>query len=102
MAAGEGGKALGVATSNPTLDGLKVPSVFEAGGDGTSLKAAFFGVTPVVRPTSTLQAAAASTAPVSISATQWAFASSAQAQAVLTLVNQLRAELVTLGLITGS
>lgn len=100
MAAGDGGRALGVMQSNPTLDGLKVASVLDL--DGANLKAGFYGVTPVVQPTTSLQAAPASTAPVSISATQWGFSTSAQAQAVLTLVTQLRADLVTLGIIKGS
>lgn len=100
MAAGDGGRALGVATSNPTLDGLLVSSVISA--ENATLKLGFYGVTPVIRPTATQEAAPASTAPVSISATQWGFATSAQAQAVLTLVTQLRADLVALGLITGS
>lgn len=100
MAAGDGGKSIGVAMSNPTLDGVLVPSVLSA--DNPSLKLGFYGVTAVIRPTSSNEAAPASTAPVSISATQWGFSTSTQAQAILTLVTQLRADLVTLGLITGS
>lgn len=62
----------------------------------------FFGATPVVQPTSASQAAVISTAPVSISATQWAFSTSAQALSILTFAVQLRSDLVSLGLIKGS
>jgi len=62
----------------------------------------FYGYTPVVQPTSTNEAAPSSVAPVSVTATQWGFSTSTQAQAILTLVTQLRADLVTLGIIKGS
>ena len=100
MAAGDGGRALGVAVSNPSLDGVLVSTALSA--EASTSKLGFYGVAAVIRPTSSNEAAPASTAPVSISATQWGFSTSAQAQAVLTLVTQLRADLVTLGLITGS
>ena len=81
--------------NNLTADGVIV-------GQTTGTKVGFYGTTPVVQPTSSSQAAAASTAAVSISATQWGFSTSTQANAVVTLVNRLRADLVTLGLIKGS
>lgn len=65
-------------------------------------KVGFYGATPVVQPTTTLEAVAVSTAAVSVSATQWGYASSAQADGVVRLVNQLRADLVSLGIIKGS
>lgn len=72
-------------------------------GAASTSKIGFYGLaTPIVKPTSSNEAAAASTAAVSISATQWGFSTSTQANAVVTLVNQLRADLVALGLITGS
>lgn len=87
--------AIGQQLSKGTVDGVCM-------GQSATDKAAFYGATPVVQPTSTIQAVALSTAAVSISATQWGFASSAQADGVVRLVNRLRADLVTLGLITGS
>ncbi len=76
--------------------------------DGTILgqtitsKVGFFAAPPVVQPTTSLQAVAISTAAVSISATQWAFGTSTQADGVVRLVNQLRSDFVALGLIKGS
>lgn len=71
-------------------------------GDSSSSKVGFYGATASTQPASASQAATLSTAAVSISATQWGFATSTQADAIVTLVNRLRADLVTLGLIKGS
>ena len=102
MAAGDGGKALGVAVSNPTLDGFAVASTI--GADGLNAKLGFYGKAsaPIVQPAATNQAAPASTAPVSISATQWGFSTSTQAAALVAFVVQVQADLVALGLIKGS
>ena len=100
MAAGDGGAAVGVAMSNPSLDGVLVQNVVSA--EKVTAKLGFYGATPGTQPASSSQAAAASTAVVSISATQWGFSTSTQGNAVVTLVNRLRADLVTLGLIKGS
>jgi hypothetical protein len=62
----------------------------------------FFGATSVAQPTSSNQAAATNSNAVSVSATQWAYATSTQANSIVTLVNQIRSDLVTLGLIKGS
>lgn len=87
-------KSVGVAFSDPQLDG----AILSASG-GT---VGFFGTTATTQPASASQAAVATTAPVSISATQWGFASSAQAQAIINLQNELRSALVALGIIKGS
>lgn len=71
-------------------------------GDASTDTIGFYGATPSTQPTSSNEAAVAATASVSISATQWGFSTSTQANAVITLVNQLRADLVTLGIIKGS
>lgn len=71
-------------------------------GQSTSDAVGFYGVTPVAQPTSSNEAAVTTSASVSISATQWGFATSTQATALVTLVNQLRADLVTVGIIKGS
>lgn len=92
-------KSIGVAYSDQNLDGSTIggsPTATPAGTVG------FYGATPVGQPTTSNQAAPISTAPVSISATQWAYGTSTQAQQLITLVTQLRADLVTLGVIKGS
>ena len=70
-------------------------------GSTTSSYVGFYGATVTTRPTSASQAAVASTAAVSISATQWGFSTSTQANAVVTLENALRSALVSIGLIQG-
>lgn len=59
-----------------------------------------YGVTPVVQPSSASQAAVATTA--ATTTTPWGFTTSTQANAIVTLVNQIRSDLVTLGLLKGS
>jgi hypothetical protein len=71
-------------------------------GGEAAAELGFFGATPVAQVAATNQAAVVSTAAVSISATQWAFASSAQANSIVSLANELRTALVNLGLIKGS
>lgn len=72
-------------------------------GATSTSKIGFYGLaTPIVQPTSSLEAVAISTAAVSISATQWAYTTSTQADGIVRLVNRLRADLVALGLIAGS
>lgn len=87
-------KSIGIAYRDQDLDG----SIVGASG-GT---VGFFGTTATTQPASATQAAVASTAPVSVSATQWGFSTSTQAAAVIALQNELRTALVALGLIKGS
>ncbi len=70
-------------------------------GVSTSLALGFYGITtPITQPTSANQAAVATTAP---SSSQAAFTlTSAQQAGIITLVNQLRSDLVSLNLIKGS
>jgi hypothetical protein len=85
--------------------------------DGTSLgqsatsKVGFFGVTPAVQPTSANQAAVATSTitTAATSTTPYGYATTTQADAVTaqivllrTLVNQMRSDLVTVGIIKGS
>lgn len=80
-------------------------------GGATTEKISFYGVTPVTQPTSASQAAV-TTSVVTTAATTttpWGFATSTQANDLATIVantrtlaNQVRSELVTLGLIKGS
>ena len=86
-----------VGGGNPAQIGTTTtPSIGNTGAVG------FYGVVAITQPTSSNEAAAISTAAVSVSATQWAFGTSTQANQIVTLVNQLRADLVALGLIKGS
>ena len=71
-------------------------------GQTTGTKVGYYGTAPPVQPTSASQAVAISTAAVSVSATQWCFTTSTQADGIVRLVNRLRADLVTLGIIKGS
>lgn len=87
-------KSIGIAYRDQDLDG----SVLGASG-GTL---GFFGTTATTQPASASQAAAATTAPVSISATQWGFSTSTQAAAIIDGYNGIRDALVALGIIKGS
>lgn len=68
---------------------------------------AFYGATPLSQPTSSAQAAVAATSvsPATNNGgavTVFGFTSAAQMNAIPTLLNELRADLVNLGLIKGS
>ena len=61
------------------------------------------GTWPTGQRASANQAAADTTAAVSISTSdQWGFATSAQADAIITLVNELRTACIAAGIIKGS
>lgn len=99
MAAGDGGRTLGVAVANPLLDGLKVPSVIEA--ETATLKLAFYGVTAVVQPASAAQTTTAATW-ATVCATRAAFASTDDATTFINAVKQLQTVMKTLGLWKGT
>lgn len=69
-------------------------------GSTTADTLAFFGTTAVSQPTSASEAAVTTT--TATTTTPFGFSTVTQANAIVTLVNQLRADLVTLGLIKGS
>ena len=78
-------------------------------GSAATSKVAFYGAAPVVQPSATAQSALSTTAITTLAttptATDIAVAMNsviASNSAVVTLVNRLRADLVTLGLIKGS
>ena len=104
-----------------TVTDTQYQYVCDDGADGslvgttTSSKIGFFGKTPVSQPTGSTQAAAATTAVTTAATTDgtvtnhWGFATSTQANNVAarvvantTLLNQLRTDLVNLGIIKGS
>lgn len=69
-------------------------------GTGTTEKIAFHNATPVVQRAGAAQAAVATTA--ATQTTPWGFSTQAQADAIVTLVNEIRAALVEKGLIKGA
>lgn len=69
-------------------------------GSTTASTVGFYGATKVGQPASSNQAAPSATAATSTS--PYGFTTSTQADALITCVRQLRADLVTLGLIKGS
>lgn len=80
-------------------------------GSAITEKVSFYGVTPVIQPTSgsqaavatsTITTAATSTSPYGYATTTQADAIPAQIVALRTLVNQMRTDLVNLGLLKGS
>ncbi len=97
------------------------PDGLSTGTSATSLNG-FYGATPVVQPAATAQSAVATTAITTVittgstSSSPFGFATSAQADAIvaavnslvsrqsaiITLENQIRSDLVTLGLIKGA
>ncbi len=92
-----GGKALGVFMSE--TDGIEVLKTELGSSIG------FYGVTPVTKRSGSAQVAVSATvinASAANGAGTWGFASSTQAENVITLVNELRAALVALGAIKGS
>lgn len=89
-----------LSTTTSSQNTLPVPSDGIAIGSATSDKIGMHGATPVVQRTSASQAAVATTAPTQTS--PWGFSTSAQAAALITLVNEIRAMLVERGDIKGS
>lgn len=73
-------------------DGLMV------GQSATGDKVGFFGTTPVVQPSSASQAAVTT----SVTTTRTTANLDATCDAIIVLLNQIRSELVTLGLLKGS
>lgn len=63
-------------------------------------KLAFYGATPAARRANASQLAVSTTA--ATTTTPWGYATSTQANAIVTLVNEMRQVLVTTGLMKGS
>ena len=99
----------GTSVGTWTAAGGQVFTVGAQIGDGASDLVGFYGATPVAQPTATAQSAVPTTAITTLAttptATDVAVAVNSlisRVSAGVTLVNQLRSELVTLGLIKGS
>lgn len=71
-------------------------------GFDTSEKLSVYGKTPIVQRSGAAQAAVDTTLAISTTTTTWHFSTSTQANAVVTLVNEMRAALVAFGFIKGS
>lgn len=71
-------------------------------GNATTDKVSLYGVTPITQRGNSSQAAVETTLAVSTTSSIWGFSTSTQANALVTLVNELRAALVALGAIKGS
>lgn len=69
-------------------------------GQSTTSKVGFHGATPVVQRSGASQAAVSNTA--STTTTPAGYATTTQANAIVTLVNELRAALVEKGIIAGA
>lgn len=69
-------------------------------GTAASQKLGFYNATPVVQPVGAAQAAVAATG--STNSSPYGYTTAAQADAIVTLVNALRAALVAEGLIKGA
>lgn len=68
--------------------------------DGTGYYVGFYGTAPIAQRTGAAQAAVSATA--AQTTTPYGFSTSTQADAIVTLVNELRSSMVALGLIKGS
>jgi len=69
-------------------------------GQSATDKIGFYGATPVAQPSAASQAAVATTG--STTSTPYGYTTSAQADAIVTLLNEIRAVLVANGLMKGS
>jgi len=69
-------------------------------GTATTQKLGFYNATPIVQRAGAAQAAVATTA--STQTTPWGYSTQAQADGIVTLVNEIRAALVALGLMKGA
>jgi len=85
--------AVGEYIGKNTTDGVSV-------GQSTTDKVSVYGVTPIVQRSGAAQAAVGTTA--SQTTTPYGYSTSTQADAIVTLVNELRAALVAFGMIKGS
>lgn len=79
---------------------LKTTSAGDQIGASASKKVGFHGTTPVIQRASAAQAAVVTTG--STNSSPYGFATAAQGDAIVTLVNELRAALVAKGIIKGS
>jgi len=90
----------------PTLTETQILRVGPENSDGLQLgvaatdKISFYGATPVAQRAAGSGTAASATAATTTS--PWGYATSTQANAIVTLVNEIRATLVGMGAMVGS
>ena len=77
-----------------TPDGLVI-------GNAVTDKVGFYGTTPVAQTATTGGAAVATTVAISTTTTKWGFATSTQANDLVTMVNDLYDKLVSLGILSA-
>lgn len=101
---------MAISSSNTpaTETGIAIKEVYSNGTEGASLggattdKISLYGVTPVAQRSGSSQTAVDTTLAVSTTSNIWGFSTSTQANALVTLANELRAALVAIGCIKGS
>lgn len=71
-------------------------------GATTSDKVGFYGTTPIVQRTGVAGAKVTTTSSITTAIGGWGYDTSTQANAIVTLVNELRATLIAYGLHTGA
>ncbi len=85
------------------LDGRNIQLAIGTGtkiGTGITQKLGFYNTTPIAQRASAAQAAVVTTG--ATNSTPWGYTTQSQAEAIVTLVNECRQALVSLGLIKGS
>lgn len=86
-------------TQSNLVEVVESPDGYRMGQASTS-KCSFYGATPIVQPSGAAQAAVGTAAAITTAA--HGFATGTQADAIVTLVNEMRTVLVNLGLMKGS
>ena len=84
-------------TTTNQLNSPETPDGYQVGKTATSL-VGFWGATPVAQPTG---GTAAVTTTAVTTTTPYGFSTSTQGQAIVTLVNEIRAALVTIGVLAS-
>lgn len=101
---------MGIATTTKTATTRQLSDQNSQGtvlGFNASDLISFYGAAPIAQPSSAAAAAVLNTATAAAISTTagitvWGYSSAAQANAIITLANELRTELINLGLIKGS
>lgn len=94
------GDKLPQVSSSPTVREFNVPPDGGIVGNNATSKLAFHGATPIAQRSGAAQAAVAATTATNVS--PYGYTTQAQADALVTLVNEMRQVLVTKGLMKGS
>lgn len=71
-------------------------------GQSITDEISFYGATPVAQQSGAAQDAVGTTSAIKTTGSTWGFATGTQADAIVTLVNEMRQSLIDLGLISGA